>query len=243
MVAVKSWAEDEKKRGEIDDPAWRLVAGNIVERPPRLTIERQGWEAEWDQFRDETNRLKQKVMPLSMSMTDRTLQQQRQHWARLLPFDPPKRLQPADHANDHRSLARALDQSLYLLVKKDRAEHPWQFPQGHVSQTDHLRLTAERELVGLCGPDLAYFFLGNCPIGYVNYTHAPHAGTQEKGTKLFLMHSIYLGGRVTLDKSKLVDHVWVTPSEMSQYLTCPDLLAQVDKLLYTEKLSTRQFNH
>lgn len=44
-----------------------------------------------------------------------------------------------DHANDRKSLERKLDQSLYLIVKRNREDNAWQFPQGKVLINESLR--------------------------------------------------------------------------------------------------------
>lgn len=44
----------------------------------------------------------------------------------------------ADRKGDRRSLDRALQRSLYLIVKKPREEHAWQFPQGGIEQGELL---------------------------------------------------------------------------------------------------------
>lgn len=45
----------------------------------------------------------------------------------------------ADRKNDVRSLERALARTLYLIVKKPREQHAWQFPQGGVRVCENLQ--------------------------------------------------------------------------------------------------------
>jgi hypothetical protein len=45
-----------------------------------------------------------------------------------------------DEKNDHRSLERKLPRSLFLVVKRNRAEDPWQFPQGKLKEGETLRM-------------------------------------------------------------------------------------------------------
>lgn len=49
------------------------------------------------------------------------------------------RITDADRKNDVRSLERALQRTLYLIVKKPREEHAWQFPQGGVRVCENLQ--------------------------------------------------------------------------------------------------------
>lgn len=44
-----------------------------------------------------------------------------------------------DEANDRRSLSRKLPDSLYLIVKRNRKDNPWQFPQGKWIEGESLR--------------------------------------------------------------------------------------------------------
>jgi hypothetical protein len=41
-----------------------------------------------------------------------------------------------DKANDRRSVERKLDSSLFLLVKRNREENSWQFPQGKLLESE-----------------------------------------------------------------------------------------------------------
>ncbi len=47
-----------------------------------------------------------------------------------MPFTPASRTTEADLKNDRKSLERRLQDSLYLVVKRSRNQHEWQFPQG-----------------------------------------------------------------------------------------------------------------
>lgn len=47
---------------------------------------------------------------------------------------------PADKINDRKALYRKLTNRLYLIVKKNRSEHSWQFPQGGWEESDGLHL-------------------------------------------------------------------------------------------------------
>lgn len=51
---------------------------------------------------------------------------------------PQPRTHRADIENDVRSLDRAGERNLYLLVKKDRKANAWQFPQGGVEKNEAL---------------------------------------------------------------------------------------------------------
>lgn len=58
--------------------------------------------------------------------------------AELSAFKPAPRETVADKNHDLKSLQRKLSEVLYLLVKKNRAKHVWQMPQGGVEQNESI---------------------------------------------------------------------------------------------------------
>ena len=52
----------------------------------------------------------------------------------------------SDKNNDHRSLERKLPRSLFLIVKRNRADDPWQFPQGKLKDGETLRMVRSCDL-------------------------------------------------------------------------------------------------
>ena len=44
-----------------------------------------------------------------------------------------------DKTNDRRSQERRLQDSLFLIVKRNRSEHSWQFPQGRILPDESVR--------------------------------------------------------------------------------------------------------
>ena len=53
-------------------------------------------------------------------------------------FQPSSRNTAADQSGDMRTAERRLDKMLYLLVKKNRASHCWQVPQGGLEEGETL---------------------------------------------------------------------------------------------------------
>lgn len=45
-----------------------------------------------------------------------------------------------DEKNDHHSLDRKLPNSLFLIVKRNREDNMWQFPQGKLREGENLRM-------------------------------------------------------------------------------------------------------
>lgn len=56
------------------------------------------------------------------------------------------RITEADKANDRKSLYRKLDKKLFLIVKRKRDQHTWQFPQGDWVKGEMIREVRTRDL-------------------------------------------------------------------------------------------------
>ncbi|KAG5439927.1 hypothetical protein PCANB_000209 [Pneumocystis canis] len=120
----------------------------------------------------------------------------------------------ADRKGDLHSLERKLDKTLYLLVKKPRNEHCWQFPQGAVMENDVLHTTAERSLRDICGNNMNVWYVGHIPIGNGKYKYPEGYSNEFYGAKARVM-----AGQVKLNTAEMVDWVWVTKNEIRQYVS------------------------
>ncbi|KAF9914436.1 54S ribosomal protein L17 mitochondrial [Lobosporangium transversale] len=144
------------------------------------------------------------------------------------------RVTEADRKNDIRSLERALQRTLYLIVKKPRDLHSWQFPQGGVHVCENLQEAANRELQEECGGNMDLWFVGRVPIGHYEYSH-PKGTTSAtsiplKGTKVFFMKAHIFAGQVQVDNQEIVDFAWVTKEEMKDYVSAEYYQAVKDML-------------
>ncbi|QSL64762.1 hypothetical protein MERGE_002064 [Pneumocystis wakefieldiae] len=113
----------------------------------------------------------------------------------------------ADRKGDLRSLERKLDKTLYLLVKKPREEHCWQFPQGVVTDEDVLHTAAERSLYEVCGNNMNVWYVGHVPVGNGKYKYPKGYSDTFYGAKP--------------DGKTVVDWVWVTKDEIKRYVSKP----------------------
>jgi len=137
-----------------------------------------------------------------------------------------------DISDDRKSLYRKLTKRLYLIVKKPRTNHQWQFPQGLYDDEDEsvLRETAQRELKKEFGKDLNVHWLGNAPMGHYSY-HLPAAEKTKysaDATKVFFFKGVYLHGNVKLNS--LQDYLWVTRRELKEYFD-PEYYKYVETML------------
>ncbi|KAG9068952.1 54S ribosomal protein L17 mitochondrial [Linnemannia hyalina] len=134
------------------------------------------------------------------------------------------RITDADRKNDVRSLERALARTLYLIVKKPRDQHAWQFPQGGVRVCENLQEATGRELSEECGSNMDLWFVGRVPVGHYQYNFskdfvAKSSNTAVKGAKVFFMKAHIFAGQVQVDNKEVVDFAWVTKQEMKDYVT------------------------
>ncbi|CAG8437353.1 3441_t:CDS:2 [Ambispora gerdemannii] len=131
------------------------------------------------------------------------------------------RITDADRRNDLKSLDRALQRTLYLIVRKPREMHAWQFPQGGVRANEYLHEAAKRELTEECGPDMDVWIVGRRPIGFYKYDFPEVIKKDHQnyiGAKVFFMKGHIFAGQVKIDREEVVDFAWVTKQEMKDYV-------------------------
>lgn len=122
----------------------------------------------------------------------------------------------ADRKNDQKSLDRKLDRTLYLLLKKPRAEHAWQFPQGLTGAGEVLHESTSRVLATLAGKDMNTWTVGRVPIGVMSYAFAkPDMG--HNGNKVYFLKSRIFAGQCKPQKgANIEDFGWFTREEVEE---------------------------
>ena len=147
-------------------------------------------------------------------------------------FAPAPRETEADRKNDHRSIQRALDRSLYLLVKCS-AGSDWQFPQRVVKgEQETMRAAAARAVVptggggGEGGEDdetgrWETYFYGNAPVGFRcnAYDKDVQKESGAYGRKCFFFRAHLIDGQEGVELEGTTDFVWVTREELGEYLS------------------------
>ncbi|MCO5581789.1 hypothetical protein L7F22_035678 [Adiantum nelumboides] len=101
---------------------------------------------------------------------------QREMEAAELIFEPAPRITEADKANDRKSLQRALDRRLFLIVQGYPLGYPkekliWHFPERLYKSEQTMRLCAESVLVPTAAKEEDVYFVGNAPCGHFIETH------------------------------------------------------------------------
>jgi large subunit ribosomal protein L46 len=142
-----------------------------------------------------------------------------------------------DKNNDRHSLERRLQDSLFLIVRRNRDDFGWQFPQGKLQENETFRAAAERILqrtgqvdttdvaLSTISPALVpsnVWIAGNGPVGHYQYAYS--AALQEKrkqfGAQVFYTRAQYLGGSITplkVSKKLYKDYAWIARDEVHEY--------------------------
>ncbi|KAG8816331.1 54S ribosomal protein L17 mitochondrial [Serendipita sp. 401] len=132
---------------------------------------------------------------------------------------PMPRRHRADEENDVKSLDRAGERNLYLLVKKPRKTNAWQFPQGGIEREEALHQAALRELKEECGPNMDVWIVGRQPVGHYGYAY-PKDGKIENfdNAKVYFFKGHILAGQCKPDGKEITDFAWLTKQEIQKYV-------------------------
>ncbi|KAF1830571.1 50S ribosomal subunit L30 [Decorospora gaudefroyi] len=133
------------------------------------------------------------------------------------PVDKPMpRVTEADRQHDTKSLNRALQRTLYLLVKNKDGQ--WQFPQDRLKE-ENLHGAAKRIITHTGGVNMNTWLVGRVPIGHhqLDYPEPrPSGNLQEHGAKTFFMKARIMAGQVNLKENQLdlQDFKWLAKEEL-----------------------------
>ncbi|KAL4807539.1 ribonuclease H-like domain-containing protein [Aspergillus unguis] len=138
---------------------------------------------------------------------------------------PHPRVTEADKKGDMKSLDRALQRTLYLLVQSK--EGYWKLPSSPVAGDETLRLAAERTLEQSAGIHMNTFMVGYHPVGhYVYNARKPktnESGVTIAGEKTFFMKGRIMAGQADLsaNQQNLQDFKWLAKEEIAKYVLPP----------------------
>ncbi|KYO21067.1 39S ribosomal protein L46, mitochondrial [Alligator mississippiensis] len=232
--------------------SWRLLGALCLQRPPLLSAVltpeeeevaqlMQQWETERSRlsdhevrYRDEQERLRHPRDNDDDLDRNRVVlvQDLEEIWEdKFQKTELAPRLTDADKSNDRTSLNRKLDSNLTLLVKQKVGDQEmWLLPQIEWQSGETLRSTAERALVSFLGNRIQAKFLGNAPCGLYKYKFPRAIRTENSvGAKVFFFKALLQSDHLSKEERK-GDCVWVTKSEMEDYLK-PEYLKQISRFV------------
>ncbi|KAF2423737.1 putative 54S ribosomal protein L17, mitochondrial [Tothia fuscella] len=130
---------------------------------------------------------------------------------------PAARETEADRTGDLRSLDRALERTLYLVVRDGKGR--WGFPSDVLVGKESLHLAAERILVQTGGINMNTWVVGNAPVGYHEHKYPKYVakgGVSQIGEKTFFMKARIMAGQANLEGNKLgvEDFQWLAKEEI-----------------------------
>ncbi|GAN01360.1 hypothetical protein MAM1_0006d00793 [Mucor ambiguus] len=144
-----------------------------------------------------------------------------------------------DTSNDLHDMYREPGQRLYLLVKKPRIDHSWQFPQGGLKKKGNETVAqgALRELSEECGSDLVVDLIDtDAPFCIYQYPFPPEFIKSKKkkkqyaGAKVQFVRAKWTRGQCRPDGHEIVDFAWLTSKEMLEFVS-PDYAAGIQALV------------
>lgn len=184
-----------------------LRAACIVERLPVVTPEPTAWQASHAAWKFS---LKSRFFkPIQSDWADASTQVVDED-AFASQFKTAPRRTAADEKKDTSTLQRALDRRLYLLVKT--SEKKWDFPSAEYNPGSDatLRAVAERACPKIEGK---VYFVGNAPVHHLG--------------DVFMFRAQLVKGDVSASE----EHVWVTKSELPQFMD-PEVAGKVADALW-----------
>lgn len=136
---------------------------------------------------------------------------------------PQPRRTEADEKNDVRRLDRALDRTLYLVVKNGEGEKAeWTFPAGDVPTHETLHETAARVLAEAAGVNMNTWLVGRVPIAHhiisPVFAEGEAQTLKKRGEKIFFLKGRIMAGQADLSRNKhgYTDFKWLTSEELKE---------------------------
>ncbi|EPS64107.1 hypothetical protein M569_10674, partial [Genlisea aurea] len=132
-------------------------------------------------------------------------------------YVPASRITEADKTNDKRSLQRALDRRLYLLLYGSTCSSPdgkpvWHLPEKLHESEPTLRKCAESALKSVIGELSHTYFVGNAPMGFTALEE-PSDDTRFK--RFYFKCQVIAANK--FDIGRCEDYVWATRDEVLEY--------------------------
>lgn len=124
----------------------------------------------------------------------------------------------------------------FLLVKKPRTHHAWQFPQGGVKNGETFLQAAKREFLEEIGTDKIKILGEECGIHTYDWPENIQIDERLKsfrGQEVHIFLADFLAGdsKIQLDNSELESWRWVTQAELAELIESPEYLAKIQAII------------
>ena len=125
----------------------------------------------------------------------------------------------------------------FLLVKKPREHHAWQFPQGGVDPGEDNEQAARRELAEELGTDKFRGFQKSKHVLFYDFPPGYDREGKYTGHKQTYFFVEFLGEEddLKLEDKELEEFRWVYQNELPEYLESPEYLKKVNQVIYEFK--------
>ncbi len=122
----------------------------------------------------------------------------------------------------------------FLIVKKPRTDHAWQFPQGGVDEGETYEEAAKRELKEELGSEKFQGFMKSKHVLFYEFPTGYSRDDKYTGHKQSYYFVEFLGDEsdIELDKEELEDHRWIYQTELEEYIQSPEYLKKVQQVIY-----------
>jgi putative (di)nucleoside polyphosphate hydrolase len=122
----------------------------------------------------------------------------------------------------------------FLLVRKPREEHAWQFPQGGVDEGEAYGKAAKRELKEELGSDKFRGYLKSKHVLFYEFPSGYDRDGKYTGHKQSYYFVEFLGedSEIELAQDELEEFRWVYQTELEEYLQSPEYLKKVQQVIY-----------
>ncbi|KAK6599240.1 50s ribosomal subunit l30 [Botrytis cinerea] len=139
------------------------------------------------------------------------------------------KLESREGEADKRSLARKMDETVYLVVKgkektvdregKEVKVDVWEFPRGDMVGNEVLHTAAQRILAQTAGENMNTWIVGHIPIG--SLTIKPSKKFGREAEKVFYMKGRIMAGQADLKGNAFgkEDFMWLTRKEIEELVT------------------------
>lgn len=214
--------EDHEARAAAMKLPWRIVGATVMHRYPTILPEVPQWEKDFvlmtEKMQSRTKDWLEENLEGSGAEGKLMDDMSYEDIIKTLPFTPAEKITEADRTNDHRSTNRRLMESMFLIVKRNRDEAAWQFPQGKIQEGETLRQATERIIDRATG-GVRHWFVSNAPIGHYCYAYPPELQKKrgQYGAKVFFYRCQLISGHMVLETKLYRDYAWIARDEVDQY--------------------------